>query len=84
MFLFLSVLNKTLAAGGTLDDLRNGSLFASTATGTYNSYLGAIEIDSNGTWNPTFSVWGLDSADIPTVFLTVQTVSIFTDKAVMG
>jgi hypothetical protein len=82
MLVYLNVLNKTLAAGGTMADLRNGSLLANSATGTYTGYLGAIVIDSNGTWNPTFSVWGLDDGDTPTVFATVQTISIFTDQAV--
>jgi hypothetical protein len=82
MFMYLNILNNTLAAGGTLDDLRNGSSLSLNATGTYNGYLGSIVIDSNGTWNPTFSVWGLDATDTPTIFVTVQTISIFNDHAV--
>jgi hypothetical protein len=82
MFLYLNIISKALAAGGTTDDLRNGSSLSLNATGTYTGYLGAIVIDSNGTWNPTFSVWSLDASDTPTVFVTVQTISIFTDQAV--
>jgi hypothetical protein len=65
-----------------MQDLRNGTLIASSSSGSYNGFFGPLVIDSNGTWNPTFSVWGLDTTDTPTVFLTVQTISVSNDQAV--
>ena len=35
VYIYLNVLNKTLAKGGTIEELRNGTLIASSAEGTY-------------------------------------------------
>ena len=41
-----------------------------------------IEIDRNGTWNPTFSVWAYSANQTPTVYLTLQIINMFTNDYV--
>ena len=35
MYLYLGIVNKIFSTGGTIDDIRNGTLFTSKAQGTY-------------------------------------------------